>query len=109
MKYTALFFLLVAAFSFVSCGGESDSQDCPFKKKFNPETGDFDICPDAPVTSVGQTPTPVITDKKEIILNAEAVILPGVGAFKDAIENLSERGLIDTIHKFISSGRPPTL
>ncbi len=63
LKYTALFFLLVAAFSFVSCGGESDSQDCPFKKKFNPETGDFDICPDAPVTSAGQTPTPVIPDK----------------------------------------------
>ena len=50
--------------------------------------------------------TPIITDKREIILNADALILPGVGAFKEAMEHLSERGLIDIIHKFIASGKP---
>jgi glutamine amidotransferase len=34
------------------------------------------------------------------------LIVPGVGAFKDAMAHLHERQLIDPIRKFIASGRP---
>lgn len=57
-------FLLLATFPLMSCmGGGSDAQECPHKKIFNPETAAFDICPDAPVSSVNITPTPVIPDQ----------------------------------------------
>ena len=38
-----------------------------------------------------------LTDKKEDIENADAIILPGVGAFPWAMEKLKESGLVDTI------------
>lgn len=38
-----------------------------------------------------------LTDKKEDIENAYAIILPGVGAFPWAMEKLKESGLVDTI------------
>jgi len=34
------------------------------------------------------------------------VILPGVGAFKDAMENLKNTGMYDAIQKFSKSGKP---
>ena len=36
----------------------------------------------------------VITREKEQILAADKVILPGVGAFGDAMKNLNEYGLV---------------
>ncbi len=39
------------------------------------------------------------------ILNADGLILPGVGAFGDAMENLTNTGLIPTIRKFVESGK----
>lgn len=47
----------------------------------------------------------VITSERSVILNADAVILPGVGAFSDAMNNLSNRDLIMPIKEFIESGR----
>ncbi|MCK8824239.1 imidazole glycerol phosphate synthase subunit HisH [Fuchsiella alkaliacetigena] len=47
-----------------------------------------------------------ITDQAEEILGAEAVILPGVGAFGDAMENLKAAGLIEVIKEVIDSGKP---
>lgn len=47
-----------------------------------------------------------ITADKSIIENSDAAILPGVGAFGDAIQNLKNLGLIEVIYKFISSGKP---
>lgn len=38
-----------------------------------------------------------ITKEKEDLLNASGIILPGVGAFKKAMESLEESGLIDVI------------
>ena len=35
---------------------------------------------------------PVITRDREVILSADKVILPGVGAFGDAMEHLKEFG-----------------
>jgi len=37
---------------------------------------------------------------------AEKLILPGVGAFGDAMKHLHERGLTDAVRRFAESGRP---
>jgi glutamine amidotransferase len=47
----------------------------------------------------------VITDKLEVIDKADKVVLPGVGAFKDAKEGLQERGLIGPITNHIKRGK----
>ena len=48
----------------------------------------------------------VIVDKPEDIDAAERVVLPGVGAFGDAMSNLKTAGLIAPITRAISEGRP---
>ncbi len=48
----------------------------------------------------------VITRSPATIANARAVILPGVGAFKDCMENLERFALIDPVLKAIASGKP---
>ncbi|MBO5228609.1 MAG: imidazole glycerol phosphate synthase subunit HisH [Lachnospiraceae bacterium] len=48
----------------------------------------------------------VITRDKDVILNADRVILPGVGAFADAMEKLHKYDLVDVIHKVIAKGTP---
>ncbi len=47
-----------------------------------------------------------LTRDREEILKADKVILPGVGAFGDAMKRLEEYGLIDTIHKVVDKGTP---
>lgn len=48
----------------------------------------------------------VITRDAEIILSADGVILPGVGAFGDAMEKLHAYGLVEVIHKCVENGTP---
>lgn len=48
----------------------------------------------------------MITDQPEDVERAERVVLPGVGAFGDAMRNLRQAGLVDPIAKAISEGRP---
>jgi len=48
----------------------------------------------------------VISDDAEQILRAERVILPGVGAFEDAISNLRQRGLDQAIDEVQRQGKP---
>ena len=48
----------------------------------------------------------VVTDDPERIETADAVVLPGVGAFKDCYDGLGERGLIDVVKRAATSGRP---
>ena len=48
----------------------------------------------------------VITSDAEEILKADRVILPGVGAFGDAMESLEKKGLISVIKKAALSGKP---
>lgn len=48
----------------------------------------------------------VITDDPAEIDAAERVILPGVGAFGDAIDKLSQRGLISVLNRQVASGKP---
>ncbi len=47
----------------------------------------------------------VVTDKPEIIENADKIVLPGVGAFKDAIDGLQERNLIEPIKTHIKQNK----
>lgn len=48
----------------------------------------------------------VVTNDKELILSAERLILPGVGAFGDAMQKLNESGLCDVIKEYVKSGKP---
>lgn len=47
-----------------------------------------------------------ITRDPEILLNAEKVILPGVGAFGDAMAKLEKYGLVPIIHQIVDKGTP---
>ncbi len=47
----------------------------------------------------------ITSDAKEI-QTADKVILPGVGAFGDAMENLKSRGLDTVIHQVVEQGTP---
>ena len=48
----------------------------------------------------------VVTSVPEVILNADKVVLPGVGAFGDCMSNLTEVGLVDVIHEVTTRGTP---
>jgi len=48
----------------------------------------------------------VVTSNKEEILNADKVVLPGVGAFKDAMDAFREKGFVDVINKVIENNKP---
>lgn len=48
----------------------------------------------------------VITKDAEEILRADKVILPGVGAFGDAMGNLKKYGLDKVIHQVVEKGTP---
>ena len=47
-----------------------------------------------------------ITDDAEEILAADGVVLPGVGAFKDAMNNLEEANLVKVIQDVIEADKP---
>ena len=49
---------------------------------------------------------PKITNSPDEILNAQVVILPGVGAAADTMKNLNALGLASSIRQFIAEGRP---
>ena len=47
-----------------------------------------------------------VSSKPEDIRKAGAIVLPGVGAFGDAMKNLSRRGLVDVIKEEVAAGKP---
>lgn len=47
-----------------------------------------------------------ITSDPAVVAKADRVVLPGVGAFRDAIVRVRESGLADPIREHIDSGRP---
>lgn len=47
-----------------------------------------------------------ITNDIDEINDSKAIILPGVGAFNDAMENLKQTGLIDCIKENVKGGKP---
>lgn len=48
----------------------------------------------------------VITSDINVIKSADKLILPGVGAFKQAMDNLKELNLIDCIKEEVKNGKP---
>ncbi len=56
------------------------------------------------LVSLGETP--VITREKDVIQSADKIILPGVGAFGDAMEKLHQYGLVDVIRQVVKNGTP---
>ena len=48
----------------------------------------------------------VVTRDEKIIEQADRVILPGVGAFGDAMEKLHRYGLVEVIRKVVDEGTP---
>lgn len=47
-----------------------------------------------------------ITDDPAAVADADKVVLPGVGAFADAMANIAHRGLDKAIYSAINSGKP---
>lgn len=48
----------------------------------------------------------VVTQDKNVIDRAERIILPGVGAFGDAIEKLNNSGMAEVLLKEVKKGKP---
>ena len=44
-----------------------------------------------------------ISDKQKKILDSDGVILPGVGAFGDAMNHLKNKNLVSVIHQYVDS------
>lgn len=47
-----------------------------------------------------------VTKDRDEILNADGAILPGVGSFGDAMDNMNNAGVVDIIKDFIATGKP---
>lgn len=50
-----------------------------------------------------------VTSDSNIILNADVIILPGVGAFPDAMKKLTEKNLITVLEQAVKIHKKPTL
>ncbi|MCQ2798073.1 MAG: imidazole glycerol phosphate synthase subunit HisH [Bacilli bacterium] len=48
----------------------------------------------------------IVTSNKDEILSADHVVLPGVGAFKDAKDKLRDSGLEDAVKEVVKKGTP---
>ena len=51
----------------------------------------------------------VVSADSDVILAADVIILPGVGAFPDAMKKLTEKGLIPILQQAVKFQRKPTL
>jgi glutamine amidotransferase len=49
---------------------------------------------------------PNLTSNLDLILKADSLILPGVGAFSKGIDNLKQKGLFEAIHEYVKTGKP---
>ena len=48
----------------------------------------------------------VVTRDRNELFKADKVILPGVGAFGDAMEKLNKFGLVEVIHEIVKENKP---
>jgi glutamine amidotransferase len=48
----------------------------------------------------------VVTSDPKMVDNAGAIVLPGVGAFRDCIRNLTDLSLTDAVIKSVQKGKP---
>ena len=53
--------------------------------------------------------TPIVSNKREIILSADKIILPGVGHFSNAMKNLKKMNLIEPLNFFALEKKKPIL
>ena len=51
----------------------------------------------------------VISNRREVLENAEKLILPGVGAFGDGMANLHRLGLVDLLNRLVLEEKKPVL
>lgn len=49
---------------------------------------------------------PILSNDSEVILNADGLVLPGVGAFSHAMKNLKKYGLINVIRDYVKTEKP---
>ena len=56
------------------------------------------------LTALGEQP--VVTRDKETLLQAEKVIVPGVGAFGDAMGKMHQYGLVEVLREIAAKGTP---
>ncbi len=49
---------------------------------------------------------PILTNDRDVILNSDGLVLPGVGAFKHGMENLKKYGLKEIIYDFVVTKKP---
>ena len=47
----------------------------------------------------------LITNKPELIASAQKCVLPGVGAFDDAMQELKRQGLVDCLRQYVRDGK----
>lgn len=50
--------------------------------------------------------TPEVSSDMETVAQADALILPGVGAFGEAMDHLKDLGLVEPIRQHVASGKP---
>ncbi len=48
----------------------------------------------------------VLTDDEKVIRSCDKLILPGVGAFRDAVKELNSRGLSEVVREHAQNGKP---
>ena len=48
----------------------------------------------------------VVSRDPKVLMDADKVVLPGVGSFGDAMGNLHKYGLVPVIHDMVNSGKP---
>jgi len=48
----------------------------------------------------------IVTRERNYLLDAEKIILPGVGAFRAAMQKLEDTGLVSTLNEEVKSGKP---
>ena len=48
----------------------------------------------------------VVTKDADVLKNASHIILPGVGAFGDAMEKLKSTGLVPVLNDLVKTGKP---
>jgi glutamine amidotransferase len=48
----------------------------------------------------------VVTADPQVVLQADKIVLPGVGAFRDCMHNLEQAGFVEPILRVIAEGRP---
>ena len=51
----------------------------------------------------------IVSNDHKIIMNADKIVLPGVGSFRDGMKNLTNLGLIDVLNEEVIENKKPFL